>query len=141
MIGDLGIYFGLFTVAFIAATVLPMHSEAVLTGLLVGNSFSPAILIKVASIGHVLGSIVNWLFGRGIDRFRDRRWFPASGAVLDRAASWYQRYGNWSLLLSITTIRKIRRISKETSFITSPSSATNSSLENSAPSPKACASL
>jgi membrane protein YqaA with SNARE-associated domain len=54
----------------------------------------------VASIGNVLGSIVNWLFGRGIDRFGDRRWFPASGAELDRAASWYQRYGKWTLLLS-----------------------------------------
>lgn len=100
MIGDLGVYFGLFTVAFIAATVLPMQSEAVLAGLLLGSSFSPAILITVASIGNVLGSIVNWLLGRGIDRFRDRRWFPASGAELDRAASWYQRYGKWTLLLS-----------------------------------------
>ncbi|MEK1852511.1 MAG: YqaA family protein [Phyllobacterium sp.] len=98
--GDLGVYFGLFTVAFIAATVLPMQSEAVLAGLLLGSSFSPAILITVASIGNVLGSIVNWLLGRGIDRFRDRRWFPASGAELDRATSWYQRYGKWTLLLS-----------------------------------------
>jgi membrane protein YqaA with SNARE-associated domain len=48
----------------------------------------------------VLGSIVNWLLGRGIDRFRDRKWFPASQAQLDRAASWYQRYGKWTLLLS-----------------------------------------
>jgi membrane protein YqaA with SNARE-associated domain len=100
MIGDLGVYFGLFTVAFIAATVLPMQSEAVLAGLLLGSSFSPAILITVASIGNVLGSIVNWLLGRGIDQFRDRKWFPASGAELDRAASWYQRYGKWTLLLS-----------------------------------------
>lgn len=100
MIGDLGVYFGLFTVAFIAATVLPMQSEAVLAGLLLGSPFSPAILITVASIGNVLGSIVNWLLGRGIDRFRDRRWFPASGAELDRATSWYQRYGKWTLLLS-----------------------------------------
>jgi membrane protein YqaA with SNARE-associated domain len=46
MIGDLGIYFGLFTVAFIAATVLPMHSEAVLTGLLVGNSFCRQFSLK-----------------------------------------------------------------------------------------------
>lgn len=79
MIGDLGVYFGLFTVAFIAATVLPMQSEAVLAGLLLGSSFSPAILITVASIGNVLGSIVNWLLGRGLDRFRDRRCFPPAG--------------------------------------------------------------
>ncbi|HMF66868.1 MAG TPA: YqaA family protein [Phyllobacterium sp.] len=97
---DLGVYAGLFTVAFIAATVLPMQSEAALAGLLLSNSFSPIVLIAVASAGNVLGSVVNWLLGRGIDKFRDRKWFPASQTQLDRAASWYHRYGKWTLLLS-----------------------------------------
>ncbi|MBZ9604613.1 YqaA family protein [Phyllobacterium chamaecytisi] len=97
---DLGVYAGLFAIAFVAATVLPMQSEAALAGLLLSNSYSPAALIAVASIGNVLGSVVNWLLGRGIDRFRDRKWFPASRAQLDRAASWYHRYGRWTLLLS-----------------------------------------
>lgn len=100
MMDDLGVYAGLFTVAFIAATVLPMQSEAALAGLLLSNSFSPIVLIAVASAGNVLGSVVNWLLGRGIDRFRDRKWFPASQTQLDRAASWYHRYGKWTLLLS-----------------------------------------
>jgi membrane protein YqaA with SNARE-associated domain len=100
MISDLGVYAGLFAIAFAAATVLPMQSEAALAGLLLSNSYSPAALIAVASIGNVLGSVVNWLLGRGIDRFRDRKWFPASHAQLDRAASWYHRYGRWTLLLS-----------------------------------------
>ena len=38
--------------------------------------------------------------GRGIERFRDRRWFPVSEKQLLRAQDWYQRYGLWSLLLS-----------------------------------------
>jgi membrane protein YqaA with SNARE-associated domain len=100
MISDLGVYAGLFSIAFGAATVLPMQSEAALAGLLLSGSYSPAVLIGVASVGNVLGSIVNWLLGRGIDRFRDRKWFPASQAQRDRAASWYQRYGKWTLLLS-----------------------------------------
>ncbi|MBB3234908.1 YqaA family protein [Phyllobacterium endophyticum] len=100
MTGDLGVYAGLFMVAFIAATILPMQSEAALAGLLLSGSYSPVMLIAIASVGNVLGSIVNWLLGRGIDRFRDRRWFPASQAQLDRAASWYHRYGKWTLLLS-----------------------------------------
>jgi membrane protein YqaA with SNARE-associated domain len=87
-------------VAFIAATVLPMQSEAALAGLLLSNSFSPAVLIAVASTGNVLGSVVNWLLGRGIDRFRDRKWFPANQTQLDRAASLYHHYGKWTLLLS-----------------------------------------
>ena len=100
MMDDLGVYAGLFTVAFIAATVLPMQSEAALAGLLLSNSFSPIVLIAVASAGNVLGSVVNWLLGRGIGKFRDRKWFPASQTQLDRAASWYHRYGKWTLLLS-----------------------------------------
>ena len=53
-----------------------------------------------ASLGNVLGSVVNWLLGRGIARFRDRRWFPVGPRALERAEAWYGRYGKWSLLLS-----------------------------------------
>jgi membrane protein YqaA with SNARE-associated domain len=38
--------------------------------------------------------------GRGIEHFRDRRWFPVKPAALARAERWYGRYGRWSLLLS-----------------------------------------
>ncbi|MFG1204550.1 YqaA family protein [Xanthobacter aminoxidans] len=96
---DLAIYAGLFLTALAAATILPMQSEAVLVGLLLAD-YSPWLLVAVASVGNVLGSAVNWLLGRGIERFRDRHWFPASEAALDRAQDWYRRYGRWSLLLS-----------------------------------------
>lgn len=76
-----------------------MQSEAVLVRLLLAD-YSPWLLVAVASVGNVLGSAVNWLLGRGIERFRDRHWFPASEAALDRAQGWYRRYGRWSLLLS-----------------------------------------
>lgn len=85
--------------ALAAATVLPMQSEAVLAGLLIAD-YSPCLLIAVASIGNVLGSVVNWLLGRGIEGFRHRRWLPASNAGLERAQRWYHRYGKWTLLLS-----------------------------------------
>jgi membrane protein YqaA with SNARE-associated domain len=94
------VYGGLFAAAFAAATILPAQSEGVLAGLLATGSFSPAMLILVASIGNVLGSAVNWALGRGIERFRDRPWFPVRAAALGRATRWYRRYGRWSLLLS-----------------------------------------
>ncbi len=97
---ELAAYGGLFAIAFVAATILPMQSEAALSALLASGSFPVAPLIAVASLGNVLGSVVNWLIGRGIERFRDRSWFPASPAKLDRATKWYHRYGRWSLLLS-----------------------------------------
>jgi membrane protein YqaA with SNARE-associated domain len=38
--------------------------------------------------------------GRGVERYRGRRWFPASEAQLARAQAWYGRWGLWTLLLS-----------------------------------------
>jgi membrane protein YqaA with SNARE-associated domain len=97
---DIAVYGGLFFAAFGAATLLPMQSEALLAGLLIAGGHSALLLIAVACLGNILGSLVNWAFGRSIERFGGRRWFPASPAQLDRAARWYQRYGRYSLLLS-----------------------------------------
>jgi protein-S-isoprenylcysteine O-methyltransferase Ste14 len=56
--------------------------------------------VLVASVGNVAGSVINWALGRGIEHFRERRWFPIKPAALARAERWYARYGRWSLLLS-----------------------------------------
>tara|TARA_R110000868_G_scaffold267154_1_gene526425 strand:- start:494 stop:964 length:471 start_codon:yes stop_codon:yes gene_type:complete len=96
---DITVYTGLFLASFAAATILPMQSEAVLVGLLLAD-YSPWLLITVASVGNALGSVINWSLGRGIERFRDRPWFPASETKVERAQNWYRRYGKWSLLLS-----------------------------------------
>ncbi|PZR13119.1 MAG: hypothetical protein DI532_12375 [Azospirillum brasilense] len=98
--GDLATYGGLFAAAFVAATLLPAQSEAVLVGLLLAGDHSPTLLVLVASLGNIGGSAVNWLLGRSIDRFRGRRWFPVSERALARAQGWFSRYGSWSLLLA-----------------------------------------
>lgn len=97
---DLAVYAGLFLAALMAATILPLQSEAALVALLVAGAQPAWLLVAVASFGNVLGSVINWLIGRGIERFRDRPWFPVKPAALDRAQGWYRRYGKWSLLLS-----------------------------------------
>ena len=91
-------YIGLFMSALVAATILPMQSEAVLVGLLASSAYSPVLLIGVATVGNVLGSVINWYLGRFLMRFRGRRWFPASQSQLDKAQRWDHRYGRWSLL-------------------------------------------
>lgn len=98
--GDIATYGGLFFVAFVAATILPMQSEALLAGLLISDAYSTVLLLVIASVGNILGSVINWLLGRGVERFRHRSWFPASPKALDRAEKWYRRYGRWTLLLS-----------------------------------------
>ena len=95
-----GAYIGLFFAALGAATLLPLQSEALLVGLVLSDRYALWLLLAVATLGNVLGSLVNWWLGRGIERFRDRRWFPVSARHLDAARVHYQRYGHWSLLLS-----------------------------------------
>lgn len=97
---ELAAYAGLFAVAFVAATLLPAHSEVALVGLLLTGKFSPWLLVAVASAGNILGSCVNWLIGRFAERWRDRTWFPVTPQALDKAQGWYHRHGRWSLLLS-----------------------------------------
>ena len=91
---------GLFLAAFGAATLLPLQSEAVLAGLLTLGGYPAPLLVTVATVGNVLGSLTNWLLGRGIERWRERRWFPIGPAPLARAQAHYQRWGHWSLLAS-----------------------------------------
>jgi membrane protein YqaA with SNARE-associated domain len=93
-------YLGLFFAAFGAATLLPLQSEAVLVGLLVSGHYSLWLLLGIATLGNVLGSVVNWLLGRGVERFKQRRWFPVSDKQLDKARYHYARWGHWTLLLS-----------------------------------------
>ena len=97
---DFSTYSGLFAAAFLAATLVPAQSEAGLAALVIAGEQDVAMLVLVASLGNILGAVVNWYIGRCVDRFKDRKWFPASAAQLDNAAMWYQRYGRWSLLLS-----------------------------------------
>lgn len=97
---DLAAYAGLFAAAFGAATILPLQSEAAFAGLLLTGAYPLWALLLVASTGNIAGSAVNWLLGRGVERLRDRRWFPVGPQALARAQHWYRRYGKWSLLLS-----------------------------------------
>ena len=99
MLVNLGTYGGLFIAAFLAATIFPALSEAGLAALILASPALVTLLVATASLGNVLGSVVNWYFGRGINRLTSKRWVPAN-TQLSRATSWYSRYGRWSLLLS-----------------------------------------
>lgn len=97
---ELTSYLGLFVAAFGAATILPLQSEAVLVGMLLSKHYPTILLLLIATMGNVLGSVVNWYLGRSIERFRQRRWFPVSERHFDTAQKTYRRYGRWALLFS-----------------------------------------
>jgi len=75
-------------------------SEPVFIGMLLGGVGTPWLLVAVASLGNVLGAVLNWWLGRELGRFSGRRWFPVSAAALEKAQGWYHRWGRWTLLLS-----------------------------------------
>ena len=93
-------YAALFISALVAATILPMQSEALLVALLVLGDKSIVGLVLIATFGNVIGSVFNWYVGRFLTRFQHKRWFPASAKQLAKAENWYFRYGRWSLLAS-----------------------------------------
>jgi membrane protein YqaA with SNARE-associated domain len=99
VVEGLALYAGLFVSSFVSATLLPLQSETAVVALLL-TDHSPWLVVTVASVGNVLGAVLNWLIGRGIEQLRDRKWFPLSAASLERSQAWYLRYGKWSLLLS-----------------------------------------
>lgn len=113
---DLASYFGLFAAALGVTTILPMQSEPVLVGLLLTGKFSVPVLLAVASVGNTLGSIVNWFLGRGVERFRDRHWFPVGEEALERSSRWYRKYGKWTLLFpGCRCLETLSRLSPECS--------------------------
>ncbi len=92
-------YLGLFFSAFLAATLVPAYSEVVFAGL-VAAGHDPLLLLAWASLGNTLGSAVNWVLGRYLLHFRERKWFPFKAESLGRSQVWFQKYGVWSLLLA-----------------------------------------
>ena len=97
---ELSGYAGLFLVSLLAATIIPAQSESVLVALLLLGKHSPWLLVTVASVGNILGAVINWLLGRYIETWRGAAWFPVSEGSLHRAQTWYHQLGRWSLLLS-----------------------------------------
>jgi membrane protein YqaA with SNARE-associated domain len=95
-----GDYAALFWASFLAATILPFQSEIVLFGMLLTDHYQLPLLVTAASLGNILGSVANYLLGRGLAAFEDRPWFPLKREKIIRAETWYHAYGRWSLLLS-----------------------------------------
>ena len=93
-------YFQLFIISFLAATILPLSSELVLSTMLLTDSFDKYLLLVVASFGNILGSSVNWYLGKKILIFKDKKWFPANERQISKGEIYFKKYGIWSLLLA-----------------------------------------
>jgi len=110
-------YFGLFVAAFLAATILPLSSEVVLSILLL-NGLSPIALVSVATLGNVLGSLTNYALGYWGSLSVIKKWLKISQEEFVRAEQRFVKYGLFSLCFAwvpivgdpITVIAGILRI-------------------------------
>jgi membrane protein YqaA with SNARE-associated domain len=91
---------GLFLWSFLAATLVPLSSEAALSAAHAMAIAPAAYLFAAALAGNVAGALVNWFLGRWCLRFQHRRWFPVTPAQLQKAEAQFQRWGGWVLLFS-----------------------------------------
>ena len=96
-------YMGMLVAAFLAASILPFSSEAVMVGLQAAG-LDPIFLIVYGTIGNVLGSMFNYTIGR----LGKMEWIEKSLHVkkedLDKAHRFMAGRGAWMGLLSVIPV-------------------------------------
>ncbi len=92
-------YWTLFGSSFLAATILPFSSEALLL-LQLQQKYTVSALLLAASAGNVLGSVVNYYIGLKGSRFLLEKVIRMKEEAIDKARERFRRYGMYSLLLA-----------------------------------------
>lgn len=96
-IADYG-YLNLFILSFLASTVLPFGSEALVVAL-VYQGFSPLAVVLVATAGNFLGSCTTYYLGlKG--RHVLERYLSPSPEKLEKSERLFNRYGIYTLLFT-----------------------------------------
>lgn len=98
ILSELGLW-GLALSAFLAATILPISSELVLSSLLISGE-NPITLLIVATSCNVLGSLLNYILGRWGANTILYQWLNLTTEQTNRAEHQFNRYGKLSLLFA-----------------------------------------
>ena len=93
-------YLSLFTVSFLAATILPFSSELMLASMLSIENYNRTLLIVFSSLGNILGSVFNWVLGFYFMKLQNKKWFPFNKKQISKSSLWFEKYGKWSLLFA-----------------------------------------
>ena len=85
-------YWGMFLAAFLAASIFPFSSEAVMVGLQLAG-LDPVMLLVWGTVGNVGGSMFNYCLGR-LGRME---WIETdtSNDLTDKGNGWMERKGAW----------------------------------------------
>jgi membrane protein YqaA with SNARE-associated domain len=92
------VYFTLFTISFLAATLLPLGSEALLA-YDVSQNYSLFLLWSFATVGNTLGSMFNYGLGLKGEMYLEKKGY-LSVEKMAKARGVFMKYGGWTLLLS-----------------------------------------
>ncbi len=92
------IYTTLFLVSFLAATLLPLGSEALLLYDIAQN-YSLLFLWSVATVGNTLGSMFNYWLGLKGETYLEKKGH-LSATKMHKARRFFAKYGGCTLLLS-----------------------------------------
>ena len=94
------IYLSLFIISFLAATILPFSSELTLASLMATSSYDNLLLLIIASLGNILGSVINWILGFYSRKLSKKKWFPFKDEQIEKSSKWFNKFGRWSLLFA-----------------------------------------
>lgn len=94
------IYLSLFTLSLMVATIIPFASEGLLVSAILANKYNIWLLLISASLGNILGSVINWICGYYFTHLIKKKWIPINQKQIDKASSYFSKYGKWSLLFS-----------------------------------------
>ncbi len=92
-------YIGLFITSFLASTVLPLGSEALVV-VLIRNGFSLFMVVIIATLGNYLGACTSYYIGFKGRQDIIEKYLSISRATLEKADNWFQKYGTYSLLFT-----------------------------------------
>jgi membrane protein YqaA with SNARE-associated domain len=87
-------YWGMFLAAFLAGSVFPFSSEAVILALM-ATGLDPWQLMIYGTIGNVLGSVVNYAIGRMGKMEWIEKYLHVKKKDLDRAHRFLAGHGAW----------------------------------------------
>jgi membrane protein YqaA with SNARE-associated domain len=92
-------YPALFSLSFLASTLLPLGSEWLLVAMLV-ERFDPFGVVAVATVGNFPGACTSYGIGFLGGRPAARRFLRMDEPEIAKAEARFARYGSWSLLFS-----------------------------------------
>lgn len=92
------VYLTLFFSALISATLFPLGSEALLI-YDINEGYNLYLLLLFATLGNVLGSVINYFLGLKGEEFLIRKKYLKEKKI-EKYKSFFNKYGAYTLLLS-----------------------------------------